>query len=144
MSAATSRRRSARRSQTVAVEPEASPLITQALAGQPLTPGPHKIQGLGANFIPKNLDLSLVDRVERVSNEDAIAMARRLAREEGILSGVSCGAAMVGALRLAFDPAFKGKTIVTVLPDLAERYLTGPLFEGLFAGVEAMQAEPAR
>ena len=129
---------------SVAVEPEASPLITQALAGEPLTPGPHKIQGLGANFIPSNLDLTLVDRVERVSNEDAIAMARRLAREEGILSGVSCGAAMVGALRLAFDPAFKGKTIVTVLPDLAERYLTGPLFEGLFAGVEAMQAEPAR
>jgi cysteine synthase A len=129
---------------SVAVEPEASPLITQALAGKPLAPGPHKIQGIGANFIPKNLDLSLVDRVERVSNEDAIAMARRLAREEGILSGVSCGAAMVGALRLAFDPAFKGKTIVTVLPDLAERYLTGPLFEGLFAGVEAMQAEPVR
>ncbi len=128
----------------VAVEPEASPLITQALAGKPLAPGPHKIQGLGANFIPKNLDLSLVDRVERVSNEDAITMARRLAREEGILSGVSCGAAVVGALRLAFDPAFKGKTIVTVLPDLAERYLTSALFEGLFAGVEAMQAEPVR
>ncbi len=125
---------------SVAVEPEASPLITQALAGQPLTPAAHKIQGIGANFIPKNLDLALVDRVERVSNEDAIAMARRLAREEGILSGVSCGAAMAAALRLAFDPAFKGKTIVAVLPDLAERYLTGPLFEGLFAEVEAMTA----
>ncbi len=129
---------------TVAVEPEASPLITQALAGQPLTPAAHKIQGLGANFIPKNLDLSLVDRVERVSNEDAIAMARRLAREEGMLSGISCGAAMAAALRLAFDPSFEGKTIVVLLPDLAERYLTGPLFEGLFAGVEAMQPEPAR
>jgi cysteine synthase A len=130
--------------QSVAVEPEASPLITQALAGQPLKPDKHKIQGIGANFIPKNLDLSVVDRVERVSDNDAIAMARRLAREEGILSGISCGAAMVAALRLAFDPAFKGKTIVTVLPDMAERYLTGPLFEGLFAEVEAMQAQPAR
>ncbi len=128
----------------VAVEPEASPLITQTLAGQPLTPGPHKIQGLGANFVPKNLDVSLVDRVERVSNDDAIAMARRLAKEEGILSGVSCGAAMVGALRLAFDPAFRDKLIVTVLPDMAERYLTGPLFEGLFTAVESMQAEPVR
>ena len=129
---------------SVAVEPEASPLITQVLAGQPLTPAPHKIQGLGANFIPKNVDLSLIDRVERVSNEDSITMARRLAREEGILSGISCGAAMVAALRLAFDPSYKGRTIVAVLPDLAERYLSGVLFEGLFAGVEAMQAEPAR
>ncbi len=128
----------------VAVEPEASPLITQALAGQPLAPGAHKIQGIGANFIPKNLDLALVDRVERVSNEDAMTMARRLAREEGILSGISCGAAMTAALRLAFDPAFDGKTIVAVLPDPAERYLTGALFEGLFAGVESMQAEAAR
>lgn len=127
---------------SVAVEPEASPLITQALAGQPLVPAPHKIQGIGANFIPKNLDLALVDRVERVSNEESIAMARRLAREEGILCGVSCGAAMVAALRLAFDPAFKGKTIVTVLPDMAERYLSGPLFEGLFAEVEKLQATP--
>jgi cysteine synthase A len=129
---------------SVAVEPEASPLITQTLAGKPLTPAPHKIQGLGANFVPKNLDLSMVDRVERISNEEAIAMARRLAREEGILSGVSCGAAMAAALRLALDPAFKGKTIVTVLPDSGERYLTGPLYEGLFAEVEAMQASPVR
>jgi cysteine synthase A len=129
---------------TVAVEPEASPLITQTLAGQPLTPSPHKIQGIGANFIPKNLDLEMVDRVERVSNEDAIAMARRLGKEEGILCGVSCGAAMVAALRLANDPAFKGRTIVTVLPDLAERYLSGPLFEGLFAEVEKMQAAPVQ
>jgi cysteine synthase A len=129
---------------TVAVEPEASPLITQTLAGQPLTPAPHKIQGLGANFVPKNLDLAMVDRVERVSNEEAIAMARRLAREEGILSGVSCGAAMAAALRLAFDPAFASKTIVTVLPDSGERYLTGPLFEGLFAEVEKMPASPVK
>jgi cysteine synthase len=127
---------------TVAVEPEVSPLITQTLAGQPLTPAPHKIQGIGANFVPKNLDLSMVDRVERVSSEESIAMARRLAREEGILSGVSCGAAMAAAARLAKDPAFAGKTIVTVLPDSGERYLSGPLFEGLFAEVEAMAASP--
>ncbi|HXK08553.1 MAG TPA: cysteine synthase A [Vicinamibacteria bacterium] len=127
---------------SVAVEPEASPLITQTLAGQALTPAPHKIQGLGANFVPKNLDLSVVDRVERVTNEESITMARRLAKEEGILSGVSCGAAMAAALRLAFDPAFAGKTIVTVLPDSGERYLTGPLYEGLFAEVEKMVASP--
>ena len=129
---------------TVAVEPEVSPLITQTLAGQPLTPAPHKIQGIGANFVPKNLDLGVVDRVERVSNEEAIATARRLAREEGILCGVSCGAAMAAALRLAFDPAFAGKTIVTVLPDSGERYLSGPLYEGLFAEVETMSASPAK
>ena len=127
---------------SVAVEPEVSPLITQTLAGQPLTPAPHKIQGIGANFVPKNLDLSMVDRVERVSNEEAIATARRLAREEGILCGVSCGAAMAAALRLAFDPAFAGKTIVTVLPDSGERYLSGPLYEGLFTEVEKMAASP--
>ncbi len=130
--------------ESVAVEPEASPLITQSRAGQPLAPAGHKIQGIGANFIPKNLDLSLVDRVERVSNEEAIALARRLAREEGILCGISCGAAMAAALRLAFDPAYEGRTIVTVLPDLAERYLSGPLFEGLFGEVEALQASPVR
>jgi len=129
---------------TVAVEPEVSPLITQTLAGQPLTPAPHKIQGIGANFVPKNLDLSMVDRVERVSNEESIAVARRLAREEGILCGVSCGAAMAAALRLAFDPAFAGKTIVTVLPDSGERYLSGPLYEGLFAEVEKMAASPVK
>jgi cysteine synthase A len=128
--------------ESVAVEPEVSPLITQTLAGEPLKPAPHKIQGIGANFVPRNLDLSMVDRVERVSAEDSIAQARRLAREEGILSGISCGAAMVAALRLAFDPAYKGKTIVAVLPDMAERYLSGPLFEGLFAEVEKMQAQP--
>jgi cysteine synthase A len=129
---------------TVAVEPEVSPLISQTLAGQPLTPAPHKIQGIGANFVPKNLDLGVVDRVERVSNEEAIATARRLAREEGILCGVSCGAAMAAALRLAFDPAFAGKTIVTVLPDSGERYLSGPLYEGLFAEVEKATASPAK
>jgi cysteine synthase A len=129
---------------SVAVEPEVSPLITQTRAGQPLTPAPHKIQGIGANFVPKNLDLSVVDRVERVTNEESIATARRLAREEGILCGVSCGAAMAAALRLAFDPAFGGKTIVTVLPDSGERYLSGPLYEGLFAEVETMAASPAK
>jgi len=128
---------------SVAVEPEASPLITQTLAGQPLAPAAHKIQGIGANFVPQNLDLALVDRVERVSNEEAIAVARRLAREEGILSGVSCGAAMAAALRLAFEPALAGKTIVTVLPDSGERYLSGPLYEGLFGEVERMTPSPA-
>jgi cysteine synthase A len=129
---------------SVAVEPEVSPLITQTLAGQPLVPAPHKIQGIGANFVPKNLDLAMVDRVERVTNEESIGTARRLAREEGILCGVSCGAAMAAALRLAFEPAFAGKTIVAVLPDSAERYLSGPLFEGLFAEVEKMQATPVQ
>jgi cysteine synthase len=126
---------------TVAVEPSHSPVITQTRAGQPVQPAPHKIQGIGAGFVPKNLDLSLVDRVEQVSNDDAIAMARRLAREEGILCGISCGAAMVGALRLAADPAFAGKTIVTVLPDSGERYLTSALFEGMFEEVIAAKAE---
>jgi cysteine synthase A len=125
---------------TVAVEPTHSPVISQTLAGQPLVPSPHKIQGIGAGFIPKNLDLSLVDRVEQVSNEESIAMARRLAREEGILCGISCGAAMSAALRLAREPAQAGKTIVVVLPDAGERYLSGALFEGLFEEVEKMQA----
>jgi cysteine synthase A len=125
---------------TVAVEPTHSPVISQTLAGQPLAPGPHKIQGIGAGFIPKNLDLSLVDRVEQVTNEESIEMARRLAREEGLLSGISCGAAMAAALRLAREPAQKGKTIVVILPDAGERYLSGALFEGLFEEVEKMQA----
>jgi len=125
---------------TVAVEPTHSPVISQTLAGQPLVPSPHKIQGIGAGFVPKNLDLSQVDRVEQVSNDEAIAMARRLAREEGILCGISCGAAMAAAVRLAAEPALKGKTIVVVLPDAGERYLSGPLFEGLFGDVEKMQA----
>jgi cysteine synthase A len=122
--------------QSIAVEPVDSPVISQTRQGKELVPGPHKIQGLGAGFIPKNLDLSLLDGVELVTNDEAIAMARRLAKEEGILSGVSCGAALVASLRVAARPEAKGKTIVTVLPDSGERYLTGPLFEGLFEGVE--------
>src|SRR5450755_1141112 len=125
---------------TVAVEPTASPVITQTRAGEALTPTPHKIQGIGAGFIPHNLDMSLVDRVEQVSNDEAIAMARRLARDEGILSGISCGAAMTVAVRLAKDPGNKGKIIVVILPDAGERYLSGALFEGLFEEVEKMQA----
>jgi cysteine synthase A len=125
---------------TVAVEPTSSPVISQTLAGQPLAPSPHKIQGIGAGFIPKNLDLSLVDRVEQVTNEEAIAVARSLAREEGILCGISCGAAMAVALRLAREPALAGKNIVTILPDAGERYLSGALFDGLFNDVEKMQA----
>jgi cysteine synthase A len=125
---------------TVAVEPTHSPVISQTLAGQALAPAPHKIQGIGAGFVPQNLDLSLVDRVEQVSNEEAIETARRLAREEGILCGISCGAAMAAALRVAREPQNAGKNIVVVLPDAGERYLSGALFEGLFAEVEKMQA----
>ncbi|WP_437718496.1 cysteine synthase A [Sorangium sp. So ce448] len=125
---------------SVAVEPVHSPVISQTLAGQPLTPSPHKIQGIGAGFVPKNLDLSFVDQVETVSNDESIAMSRRLASEEGILCGVSCGAAMVAASRLAKDPKWEGKTIVVILPDAGERYLSGPLFEGMFSEVEAMKA----
>jgi len=117
---------------SVAVEPAESPVMTQRLAGQELKPGPHKIQGIGAGFIPDTLDLSLIDRVERVTSEEAIEYARRLSREEGILAGVSCGAAIAVALRLARLPEFEGKTIVAVLPDSGERYLSGPLFEGVF------------
>jgi cysteine synthase A len=117
---------------SVAVEPVESPVITQYLAKQEIKPGPHKIQGIGAGFIPDTLDLSVVDRVEQVTSEEAIEYARRLAREEGILSGVSCGAAIAVALRLARLDEFKGKTIVTILPDSGERYLSGPLFEGVF------------
>jgi cysteine synthase A len=117
----------------VAVEPETSPVITQRLAGQDLKPAPHKIQGIGAGFIPGTLDLGVVDRVERVSNEEAVAMGRRLAVEEGILSGISCGAAMVAAKRIADDAAFAGKTIVVILPDGGERYLSSVLFEDLQA-----------
>ena len=113
---------------SVAVEPAKSPVITQALAGKPLAPAPHKIQGIGAGFIPGNLDLAMVDRVETVTDEESIAMAHRLAREEGILSGISCGAAAAVAVRLAREPAFADKTIVVVLPDSGERYLTSVLF----------------
>ena len=117
---------------SVAVEPTHSPVITQKLAGQELAPGPHKIQGIGAGFIPDTLDLSVVDRVEQVTNDEAIDFARRLMREEGILAGISCGAATAVAVRLAADAAFAGKTIVVVLPDSGERYLTGALFQGVF------------
>jgi cysteine synthase A len=118
--------------QSVAVEPTASPVLTQARAGEPLKPGPHKIQGIGAGFVPGVLDLSLVDAVEQVSNEEAVLFARRLAEQEGILAGISCGAATAVAVRLAKRPENAGKTIVVVLPDSGERYLSTVLFEGLF------------
>ena len=117
---------------SVAVEPMESPVITQRLAGQELKPGPHKIQGIGAGFIPDTLDLTVVDRVEQVNSDEAIEYSRRLAREEGILSGVSSGAAIAAALRLARLREFEGKMIVAILPDSGERYLSGPLFQGLF------------
>ena len=117
---------------SVGIEPVNSPVVTQRLAGKPLTPGPHKIQGIGAGFIPDTLDLAMVDRMELITNEEAIEMARRLAKEEGILAGISCGAAAAVAVRLGKLPEFAGKTIVTVLPDAAERYLSTTLFEGMF------------
>ena len=116
---------------SVAVEPTDSPVISQHLAGQELVPGPHKIQGIGAGFIPETLDLTMVDQVELVSNEEAIETARRLAVEEGILSGISCGAAVAVAVRLARLPENAGKTIVAILPDSGERYLSSVLFEGV-------------
>jgi cysteine synthase len=116
---------------SVAVEPTASPVITQQRAGQPLKPASHKIQGIGAGFVPENLDLSIVDDVEQVTNEEAIEYARRLTREEGILSGISCGAAVAVAARIAKRPQNNGKTIVVVLPDSGERYLSTSLFEGI-------------
>ena len=116
---------------SVAVEPTASPVITQQRAGQPLKPASHKIQGIGAGFVPENLDLSIVDEVEQVTNEEAIEYARRLTREEGILSGISCGAAVAVAARIAKRPQNNGKTIVVVLPDSGERYLSTALFEGI-------------
>jgi cysteine synthase len=117
---------------SVAVEPAASPVLTQKRAGEALKPGPHKIQGIGAGFVPDVLDLSLVDEIEQVSNEEAILYARRLTSEEGILSGISCGAAVAAAARLAKRPEHAGKTIVVLLPDSGERYLSTALFEGLF------------
>lgn len=117
---------------SIAVEPTGSPVISQALKKQELKPGPHKIQGLGAGFIPDNLDLSIVDRVELVTNEESIEMARRLAKEEGILSGISCGAAVAAAVRVAQEAEMAGKTIVVVLPDASERYLSSVLFDGMF------------
>lgn len=118
---------------SVAVEPKESPVITQTLNGEEVKPGPHKIQGIGAGFIPKNLDLSLIDRVEQVDSETAIATARRLLAEEGILVGISSGAAVAAADRIAKLPEFAGKTIVTVLPSASERYLSTLLFEGIEA-----------
>jgi cysteine synthase A len=124
---------------SVAVEPETSPVISQALAGEELKPGPHKIQGIGPGFIPGNLDLSLVDRVEKVSNEDAIATARRLMEEEGILAGISSGAAVAAALNLIKLPEFADKNIVVILPSSGERYLSTPLFADVFTEKELQQ-----
>ena len=120
---------------SVAVEPSHSPVISQTLNGEEIKPGPHKIQGIGAGFIPKNLDLSVVDKVEQVSNDESISMALRLAQEEGLLVGISCGAAAAVAVRLAEKEEFKGKTIVVVLPDLAERYISSIMFENVPTGV---------
>ncbi|MCU1716884.1 cysteine synthase A [Pseudomonas sp. 5P_3.1_Bac2] len=121
---------------SVAVEPVGSPVITQTLAGSEVKPSPHKIQGIGAGFVPGNLDLSLVDRVELVSDDDSKAVALRLMREEGILCGISCGAAMAAALKIAEEPAMQGKTIVVILPDSGERYLSSMLFSDLFTEQE--------
>jgi len=116
---------------SVAVEPKESPVISQKLAGQEIKPAPHKIQGIGAGFIPETLDLSIVDRVEQVSSDEALEFAKRLAKEEGLLVGISCGAAVAAAVRLAKLDEFAGKTIVVILPDGAERYLSTALFEGI-------------
>lgn len=121
---------------SVAVEPLESPVITQKLAGEELKPGPHKIQGIGAGFIPANLDLSLLDRVETVASDDAIAMARRLMEEEGILAGISSGAAVSAAVHLSSLPEFADKMIVAILPSSGERYLSTPLFQGIFTEKE--------
>jgi cysteine synthase len=117
---------------SVAVEPVHSPVITQTREHQEVKPGPHKIQGIGAGFVPQNLDMTEVDRVEQVTNDESIEMARRVAREEGILCGISCGAAVVAAVRVAKEPGMEGKTIVVILPDSGERYLSSALFEGMF------------
>ena len=124
---------------SVAVEPITSPVITQALAGQAIQPAPHKIQGIGAGFVPKNLDLSIVDQVELVSDDESKAMALRLMHEEGILCGISCGAAMAVAVRLAEKPEMQGKTIVVILPDSGERYLSSFLFSDMFSEQELEQ-----
>ncbi len=124
---------------SVAVEPISSPVITQTIAGEEVKPSPHKIQGIGAGFVPRNLDLSMVDRVELVTDDDAKAVALRLMREEGILCGISCGAAMAAALRLANEPEMQGKTIVVILPDSGERYLSSMLFSDMFTDQELQQ-----
>ncbi|HBN8231364.1 cysteine synthase A [Pseudomonas aeruginosa] len=123
----------------VAVEPATSPVISQTLAGEEIRPSPHKIQGIGAGFVPKNLDLSLVDRVEKTTDDEAKNMALRLMQEEGILCGISSGAAMAAAVRLAEEPNMQGKTIVVILPDSGERYLSSMLFDGLFSDQELAQ-----
>ncbi len=125
--------------QSVAVEPADSPVISQKLAGEELKPGPHKIQGIGAGFIPKNLDLEMIDSVEQVSNEESIEMAHRLMREEGILAGISSGAAVGAAKRLAEKPENADKNIVVILPSSAERYLSSPLFADVFSDAELVQ-----
>jgi len=126
----------------VAVEPTASPVLTQMRNGEPVKPAPHKIQGIGAGFVPQILDMSLIDAIEQVSNDEAVATARRLIREEGILAGISCGAAAAAALRWAHKPENAGKTIVVVLPDSGERYLSSILFEGVFDAT-GLPAAPA-
>ncbi|WP_439861524.1 cysteine synthase A [Pseudomonas sp. MBLB4136] len=124
---------------SVAVEPVGSPVISQTVAGEEVKPSPHKIQGIGAGFVPKNLDLEMVDRIEQVSDEEAKAMALRLMREEGILAGISCGAAMAVAVRIAQEPSMQGKTLVVILPDSGERYLSSMLFSDLFSEQELVQ-----
>lgn len=124
---------------SVAVEPDKSPVITQALAGEEIKPAPHKIQGIGAGFIPKTLDLAMVDAVEQVSEEDSMTYAHRLMKDEGILAGISCGAAVAVADRLSQRPEYADKTIVVVLPDSGERYLSSPLFAGQFSENELVQ-----
>ena len=124
---------------TVAVEPTDSPVITQALAGEELTPGPHKIQGIGAGFIPGNLDLSLIDEVEQVTNEECMEMADKLLKQEGILVGISSGAAVVAAKRYAERPENKDKNIVVILASGTERYLSSPMFAGKFSDLEEVQ-----
>ena len=124
---------------SVAVEPVGSPVISQTLAGDEVKPAPHKIQGIGAGFVPKNLDLAMVDQVEQVTDDEAKAMALRLMREEGILCGISCGAAMAAAVRLAEKPEMQGKTIVVILPDSGERYLSSMLFSDIFTEQELQQ-----
>lgn len=124
---------------SVAVEPIGSPVITQTIAGDEVKPSPHKIQGIGAGFVPGNLDLSMVDRVELVTDDESKAVALRLMREEGILCGISCGAAMAAALRVANEPGMQGKTIVVILPDSGERYLSSMLFSDMFTEQELQQ-----
>ena len=124
---------------SVAVEPVSSPVITQTLAGDEVKPSPHKIQGIGAGFVPKNLDLSMVDRVLQVTDDESKAVALRLMQEEGILCGISCGAAMAAALKIAQEPGMQGKTIVVILPDSGERYLSSMLFSDLFSEQELQQ-----